>query len=193
MENSILVDIVATLQRLFVGYIPAVILGIFVGFIIGINGIVYQLFSRLFQIPNSIPSIAFLPIALILFKENETAAIFVVFVGVLWAIIVETATGIHKSRQQDNNSRVAIYYIFKALRLGMWIAWFTVIATEMLAGSKGLGFLVWNGYKANNPRYIIDALLYIAVIGVFLDQLLDLTGSVLYKIVGEKSKSSKSE
>ncbi|MBC5795157.1 nitrate transporter [Sphaerospermopsis sp. LEGE 00249] len=193
MENSILVDIVATLQRLFVGYIPAVILGIFIGFVIGINGIVYQLFSRLFQIPNSIPSIAFLPIALILFKENETAAIFVVFVGVLWAIIVETATGIHKFRQQDNNSRVAIHYIFKALRLGMWIAWFTVIATEMLAGSKGLGFLVWNGYKVNNPRYIIDALLYIAVIGVFLDQLLDLTGSVLYQIVGEQSKSSKSE
>lgn len=192
MENSILVDIVATLQRLFVGYIPAVILGIFIGFVIGMNGIVYQLFSRLFQIPNSIPSIAFLPMALILFKENETAAIFVVFVGVIWAIIVETATGIHKFRQQDNNSRVAINYIFKALRLGMWIAWFTVIATEMLVGSKGLGFLVWNGYKTNNPRYIIDALLYIAVIGVFLDQLLDLTGSILYQIVGEQSKSSKS-
>lgn len=190
MENSILVDILATLQRLFVGYIPAAALGIFIGFVIGINGVVYQLFSRLFQIPNSIPSIAFLPIALLLFKENETAAIFVVFSGVLWQIIVETATGIHRFKQEDNNFRVAIHYIFKALRLGMWIAWFTVIATEMLAGSKGLGFLVWNGYKANNPKYIIDALLYIAIIGVFLDQLLDLVGYILSQIAKDKSKSS---
>ncbi|WP_353932327.1 nitrate transporter [Okeanomitos corallinicola TIOX110] len=190
MENSILLDILATLQRLFVGYIPAAALGIFIGFVIGINGIVYQLFSRLFQIPNSIPSIAFLPMALILFKENETAAIFVVFSGVLWQIIVETATGIQKFKQQDNNFRVAIHYIFRALRSGMWIAWFTVIATEMLAGSKGLGFLVWNGYKASNPKYIIDALLYIAIIGVFLDQLLDFVGYILAQIAKDKSKSS---
>ncbi|MBD2293458.1 nitrate transporter [Anabaena sphaerica FACHB-251] len=192
MENSILLDILATLQRLFVGYIPAAVLGIFIGFVIGINGIVYQLFTRLFQIPNSIPSIAFLPIALILFKENETAAIFVVFIGVLWAIIVETATGIQQFRKQDNNFRVAIHYIFKALRIGLWIAWFTVIATEMLAGSKGLGFLIWNGYKAGNSRYIIDSLLYIAIIGVFLDQLLDLTGYILSQMLVEQGKSSKS-
>jgi ABC-type nitrate/sulfonate/bicarbonate transport system permease component len=191
MENSILLDILATLQRLLVGYIPAAIVGIFIGFVIGINGMVYQLFTRLFQIPNSIPSIAFLPIALILFKENETAAIFVVFIGVLWAIIVETATGIQQFRQQDRNFRVAIYHIFKALKIGLWIAWFTVIATEMLAGSKGLGFLAWNGYKAGNPKYTIDALLYIAIIGVFLDQLLDFIGHILSQMVAEPGKSSK--
>ncbi|MGM3304731.1 ABC transporter permease [Anabaena sp. WFMT] len=191
MENSILLDVLATLQRLFVGYIPASVLGIFIGFVIGINGIVYQLFTRLFQIPNSIPSIVFLPIALILFKENETAAIFVVFIGVLWAVIVETATGIQQFRKYDNNFRVAIHHIFKALRIGLWIAWFTVIATEMLAGSKGLGFLAWNGYKAGNPKYIIDSILYIAIIGVFLDQLLDLTGYILSQMVSDKGKSSK--
>jgi NitT/TauT family transport system permease protein len=192
MENSILLDILATLQRLFVGYIPAAVLGIFVGFVIGINAIVYQLFTRLLQIPNSIPSIAFLPIALILFKDNEAAAIFVVFIGVLWAIIVETATGIQRFRQQDNNFRIAIHYIFKALKIGLWIAWFTVIATEMLAGSKGLGFLIWNGYKIGNPKYTIDALLYIGIIGVFLDQLLDLTGYILSQMVADQGKSSKS-
>jgi NitT/TauT family transport system permease protein len=192
MENSILLDILATLQRLFVGYIPAAVLGTFIGFIIGINPIVYQLFSRIFQIPNSIPSIAFLPFAILLFQDNETAAIFVVFLGVLWAIIVETATGIRQFRQQDNNFRVAIYHIFKALRIGMWIAWFTVIATEMLAGAKGLGFLVWNGYKAGNSRYIIDALMYITIIGVFLDQIIDLTGNILHKMVNNSNQSSKS-
>ncbi|WP_016951991.1 ABC transporter permease [Anabaena sp. PCC 7108] len=188
MENSILLDVLATLQLLFVGYIPAAVLGLFIGFIIGINGIVYQLFTRIFQIPNSIPAIAFLPLALIVFKEKEPSAVFVVFFGVFWSIIIETATGIQQFRKQDNNFRVAIYHIFKALRIGLWIAWFTVIATEMLIGSKGLGFLAWNAYKTGNGKYILECILYIAIIGVLLDQLLDFTSYILSQMVTDKGK-----
>jgi ABC-type nitrate/sulfonate/bicarbonate transport system permease component len=188
MENSILLDVLASLQLLFVGYIPAAVLGLFIGFIIGINGIVYQLFTRIFQIPNSIPAIAFLPLALIVFKEKEPSAVFVVFFGVFWSIIIETATGFQQFRKQDNNFRVAIYHVFKALRIGLWIAWFTVIATEMLIGSKGLGFLAWNAYKTSNSKYILESILYIAIIGVLLDQLLDFTSYILSQMVTDKGK-----
>ncbi|WP_071191119.1 nitrate transporter [Trichormus sp. NMC-1] len=188
MENSILLDVLASLQLLFVGYIPAAVLGLFIGFIIGINGIVYQLFTRICQIPNSIPAIAFLPLALIVFKEKEASAVFVVFFGVFWSIIIETATGFQQFRKQDNNFRVAIHHVFKALRIGLWIAWFTVIATEMLVGSKGLGFLAWNAYKTSNGKYILESILYIAIIGVLLDQLLDFTSYILSQMVTDKSK-----
>jgi ABC-type nitrate/sulfonate/bicarbonate transport system permease component len=50
MKISILVDIIATLQQLFMAYIPTAVLSIFIDFIIGINGIAYQLFRRLLQI-----------------------------------------------------------------------------------------------------------------------------------------------
>ena len=142
MKSSILLDILATLQPLFLCYIPAAILGIFIGYTIGVNAIASQLFSRLLQIRNSITSIAFSPIALILLKENDIAAIFVVLIRILSSVIVEIATGIQKFCKQDNNVCVAIHYIFKALKIGLWTAWFKVIATEMLAGSKGLGFLI---------------------------------------------------
>ncbi|MEO3705727.1 hypothetical protein [Trichormus azollae] len=46
MEISILLDNIATLEQLFVGYIPTAVLSIFIDFIIGINGIAYQLFRR---------------------------------------------------------------------------------------------------------------------------------------------------
>jgi NitT/TauT family transport system permease protein len=117
-------------------------LGIFIGYTIGVNAIASQLFSRLLQIRNSITSIAFSPIALILLKENNIAAIFVVLIRILSSVIVETATGIQKCCKQDNNVCVTIHFIFKALKIGLWTAWFKVIATEMLAGSKGLGFLI---------------------------------------------------
>jgi NitT/TauT family transport system permease protein len=189
MEHSILLDFLSSLQLLFVGFIPAAVAGILLGSAIGINPLLYQLCKRLLQIPYSIPPIAFVPLAFIFFKEIEVAASIVVFFSAIWAVMINTATGMRKSRLQDNNFRVAINYIFDALRTGLWIAWFTVIAIEMLTIEKGLGFLIWNGYRGGNYNKIIEGLIYIGTIGFLLDQLLDITGNLLAKIVSEGQKS----
>ncbi|PMB49576.1 nitrate transporter [Fischerella thermalis CCMEE 5205] len=189
MEHSILLNFLSSLQLLFVGFIPAAVAGILLGSAIGINPLLYQLCKRLLQIPYSIPPIAFVPLAFIFFKEVEVAASIVVFFSAIWAVIINTATGMRKSRLQENNFRVAINYIFDALRTGLWIAWFTVIAIEMLTIGRGLGFLIWNGYRGGNYNKIIEGLIYIGTIGFLLDQLLDITGNLLAKIVSEGQKS----
>ncbi|PLZ11322.1 nitrate transporter [Fischerella thermalis] len=189
MEHSILLNFLSSLQLLFVGFIPAAVAGILLGSAIGINPLLYQLCKRLLQIPYSIPPIAFVPLAFIFFKEVEVAASIVVFFSAIWAVIINTATGMRKSRLQDNNFRVAINYIFDALRTGLWIAWFTVIAIEMLTIGRGLGFLIWNGYRGGNYNKIIEGLIYIGTIGFLLDQLLDITGNLLAKIVSKGQKS----
>lgn len=191
METSIFLDVLASLQKLFVGYIPAAVLGSVVGYLIGINAPIHQIFKRLFQIPHSIPPIALLPIALVVFGDNsEPATVVIVFLGTLWSMIINTAIGMQHFRRQKNNFRVAIFHLFHALKVGIWIAWFTVIATEMLVGQKGLGFLIWNAYKTNNANDIIEAGLYIGIIGLLLDQLLDLTGNLLSQIVSDGKKPS---
>jgi NitT/TauT family transport system permease protein len=189
MEHSILLDLLSSLQLLFVGFIPAAVSGILLGSAIGINPLLYQLCKRLLQIPYSIPPIAFVPLAFIFFKEVEVAASIVVLFSAIWAVMINTATGIRKSRVQENNFRVAINYIFDALRSGLWIAWFTVIAIEMLTIGKGLGFLIWSGYRGGNYNKIIEGLIYIGTIGFLLDQLLEITGNILAKIVSEGQKS----
>ncbi len=183
-------DILASLQRLFVGYIPAAVLGSFIGYLIGMNSMMYQLFRRIFQIPHSIPPIALLPIALIVFRENEPAAIVVVFLGTLWTMIINTAIGMQHFQRQNNNFRVAIFHIFHALKVAVWVAWFTVIATEMLTGPKGLGFVVWDSYKNGNIDSVIETILYIGIIGLLLDQFLDFTGHILSEMVSDGKKSS---
>ncbi|BAZ67247.1 MAG: nitrate transporter [Pelatocladus maniniholoensis HA4357-MV3] len=189
MEHSKLLDFLSSLQLLFVGFIPAAILGILLGSAIGTNPLLYQLCKRLLQIPYSIPPIALVPLAFIFFKEVEVAASMVVFFSAIWSVMINTATGMRKSRLQDNNFRVAISYIFDALRTGLWIAWFTVIAIEMLTVGKGLGFLIWNGYRGGNYNNIIEGVIYIGAIGFFLDQLLDITGNILAQLVSEGKKS----
>ncbi len=185
MEHSIIVDILTSLQRLFVGYIPAAVLGIFIGLVIGINSLIYQMFLRILQVPRSVVSIALLPLALLTFKQAETAAFIVVFISALWSIIIDTGKGVQQSHLHGNNIRVAVYHTFNGLRIGIWLAWFTVIATEMLIGGQGLGALVWNAYKEGNRSYIIHVLIFIGAIGFILDQLLDITGYFLSAIVSD--------
>lgn len=191
MESSIFLDVLASLQKLFVGYIPAAVLGSLVGYLIGINTPIYQILKRLFQIPHSIPPIALLPIALVIFEDNtEPATIVIVFFGTLWSMIIHTAIGMQHFRRQRNNFRAAIFHLFHALKVGIWIAWFTVIATEMLIGPKGLGFVIWSAYKAGNANSLIEVVLYIGIIGLLLDQLLDFTGNLLSQIVSDGKKPS---
>ncbi len=189
MEQTIFLEVLNSLQRLFVGYIPAAVLGIVIGSFIGINNLIYRVFKWIIQIPHSVAPIALLPLALIGFKEPEAAAIVIVFFSAIWSIIVNTATGMRLCRQQGNNFRVAINHIFDALRIGGWVAWFTVIATEMLTSNKGLGFVIWNGYKSGNYNYTIEGIIYISIIGFLIDQLLDITGHILSQLVSEGQKS----
>jgi ABC-type nitrate/sulfonate/bicarbonate transport system permease component len=183
-------DILASLQGLFVGYIPAAVLGSFIGYLIGMNSMVYQLFRLIFQIPHSIPPIALLPIALIVFQESESAATTVVFLGTLWTMIINTAIGIRHFHRQNKNFRVAIFHLFHALKASIWVAWFIVIAIEMLTGPKGLGFTLWEAYKAGNIDYIIQVIIYIGIIGFLLDQLLDFAAYILSEMVSDEKKSS---
>ena len=171
------------------GYIPAVILGIPMGMLIGMNNVIYQIFKRICHIPATIPSIALLPIALIGFKNNQQAILFLIFFSAIWEIIVNTGTGVQECRRNDNNFRSAIHYIFTGLRMGMRLAWFTLIAAEFLTGSKGIGFFIWDAYNSNMMNEIIKALLYIAIIGFLLDQLLDLAGYLISRQVTDEQKS----
>ncbi|MBD2253281.1 nitrate transporter [Nostoc parmelioides] len=190
MDQSIFLDVLTSLQKLFVGYIPAAIFGSFIGYLIGINVAVYQLMRRIFQIPNSIPPIAILPLTLVIFQESESAVAVVIFMASLWTIIINTAIGIQHFRRQNNNFRAVIFHTSHALKLGIWVAWFTVIAIEMLLASKGLGALLWNSYKSGNSNYIIEGILYIGIIGFLLDQFIDYTGYLLAQMVTDSKKSS---
>jgi NitT/TauT family transport system permease protein len=189
MEHSIFVDFLSSLQLLFVGYIPAAILGILLGSIIGINSFIYQIGKRLLQIPSSIPPVALIPMALILFRELEVATSIVVFFSSIWSLMINTATGIRTARIQGNNFRIAINYIFNAFRNSIWIAWFTVIAIEMLTVSKGLGFFIWNSYRSGNNNNLVAGIIYIGTIGFLLDQILDTTGNILSQLILGSKKS----
>ncbi len=189
MEKSIFYNLLSSLQLLLVGYIPAAVMGISVGYFIGINRFVYQICQWILQVPNTIVPIALLPIALIIFKEAEAAAIVIIFFSAIWSIIINTAIGIRSGRKQGRNSQVVVKHIFEGLKFAVWIAWFAAIAIEMLTRDRGLGFMIWNGYRSGKVNNIIEGTICIGTIGLLLNQLLGLTGNILSELVSEGQKS----
>lgn len=180
-------QILASLQRVAVGYSLSALVGIIIGTIIGSNRLLYEAFDPIFQLLRTVPPLAWLPIALAVFKDSNPAGLFVIFITAIWPIIYNTAVGVQQVPQDYKNvARVlqlsrseyfiqilipsTVPFVFTGLRIGIGLAWLAIVAAEMLRGDTGIGFFIWNSYNSSNNSEVILALIYIGVVGLLLDK-----------------------
>jgi nitrate/nitrite transport system permease protein len=178
----------ASLQRVAIGYSIAAIVGILVGVAIGVAPVLYDAVDPMFQVLRTVPPLAWLPIALAIFKDSGPAGIFIIFVTAIWPIIYNTAVGVQQTPQDYKNVAKVLRlsgreyffdilmpsivpYMFTGLRLGIGLAWLAIVAAEMLRGDTGIGFFIWNSYNSGAISEVILALFYIGVVGFLLDKL----------------------
>lgn len=179
----------SSLMLIFQAYIPAAILGIAIGRLIALTGTFYRVFQQLLQVPATIPSIALMPVALMALQKSQPAALLLVFFSGIWPVAVNTAAGMRL--WQKNRQRAGIYDIVAGLRLGMGVAWWTVIAVEMLIGGKGIGFFLFDAYNSNNPDSIIKAIACISIVGFLLDRLIDFAGYRILQLFPEEEPTER--
>jgi nitrate/nitrite transport system permease protein len=182
-------QIFASLQRVAVGFTLAAIVGIAVGILIGSSALVYDAIDPIFQILRTVPPLAWLPISLAAFRNNEPSAIFVIFITAIWPIIINTAVGVQQVPQDYKNvSRVlklskveyffnilfpaTVPYVFTGLRIGIGLSWLAIVAAEMLIGGVGIGFFIWDAWNSSMISEIILALIYVGIVGFLLDRLM---------------------
>ena len=181
-------DIVDSLRRVAIGYCAAVLLGIPLGLILGWYPAVNQVVNPVMQILRPISPIAWIPVAIIFFGVGDRAAVFLIFLGAFFPIVVAC---VERSRQRacciyrraGRNfgltppqllARVvfpaALPQILVGLRIALGIAWLVVVAAEMIAVDSGLGYLVIDS-RNSGKRYdlVVAAMLMIGVIGLVLD------------------------
>lgn len=179
----------ASLQRVAIGYSLAAVVGILVGVLIGAFPLLYEAVDPMFQVLRTVPPLAWLPIALAIFKNSGPAGIFIIFVTAIWPIIYNTAVGVQQMPQDYKNvakvlrlsSREYFFdillpsivpYMFTGLKLGIGLAWLAIVAAEMLRGDTGIGFFIWNSYNSGAISEVILALIYIGIVGFLLDKLI---------------------
>ncbi|MBF2066372.1 MAG: nitrate ABC transporter permease [Calothrix sp. C42_A2020_038] len=188
IDKGLFWQIWASLQRVAISYTLAAIVGIGLGILIGVNKTINKALDPLFQLLRTVPPLAWVPISLAALRQNEPAALFVIFVTAIWPILINTAVGVKEIPNDYNNVAkvlqlnqkeyflnilipAALPYIFTGLRIAIGLAWLAIIAAEIvMSGIVGIGFFIWNAYQNNNVSEVILALVYIGVVGLLLDK-----------------------
>jgi bicarbonate transport system permease protein len=187
-DKGLFWQILASLQRVAISYTLAAIVGIGLGILIGTNKMMSKALDPIFQLLRTVPPLAWVPIALAALRQNEPAALFVIFITAIWPILINTAVGVKQIPTDYNNVAkvlqlnrkeyffnilipAALPYIFTGLRIAIGLAWLAIIAAEIvMSGIVGIGFFIWEAYQNNNVSEVILALIYLGVVGFLLDK-----------------------
>jgi NitT/TauT family transport system permease protein len=186
-KNVLWQDIGSSLRRVAIGFGAATAIGIPLGLILGWYPAANQIVNPVMQILRPISPIAWIPVAIIFFGVGDNAAVFLIFLGAFFPIVVACVNGVSNVpffyRRAGRNfgltpaqllTRVvfpaALPQIIIGLRLALGIAWLVVVAAEMVAVDSGLGYLVIDA-RNSGKRYdlVVAAMITIGVIGLALD------------------------
>ena len=182
-------NLLASLQRVAVGFGLAALVGIPLGFLIGRVQFVGSMFGPIISLLKPVSPLAWLPIGLLVFKSANPAAIWSIFICSIWPMIINTAVGVQRVPQDYMNvARVlnlsewkvltkillpsALPYILTGVRLSIGTAWLVIVAAEMLTGGVGIGFWLWDEWNNLNVPHIIIAIVSIGLVGLLLEQAL---------------------
>jgi len=186
-DSTFLVAIVISLRRIAVGYGISVILGGLMGLAISRFSIVKDTVGNLSLGLQTLPSICWLPLALLWFGINEKAIYFVVIMGATFSITMATHAGVRnvqpifiKAGRNMGARRMTLFReviipaampsILSGLKQGWSFAWRSLMAGELLFVNLGLGHLLMMGRELNDMSRVIAVMIVIAVISILTDK-----------------------
>ena len=185
-DGSLFYGIATSMWRLAVGLgiaiVGGIILGIFMARVEAVNQTVGSLVLGL----QSIPSVAWVPLAILWFGLNDAGIIFVTAVGAVFAVTINTYTGVKNidphfiEAARNMGARgsqlitavlipAAFPYMISGFKQGWAFAWRGVIGAELLFSFLGLGFLLNAGRSLNDVSQVIAIMLVIMGIGLAVD------------------------
>ncbi|WP_333792979.1 ABC transporter permease [Hyphomicrobium sp.] len=173
---------VLSIQRVVVGFMIAMVIGIPFGLALAINKTFRELAFPPFEILRPIPPLAWVPASLIFWPTNELSIYFVTFLGAFFTIVINVLGG---ARSIDGRylqaalsmgatnwtlfSRVilpgTLPSIFTGAAVGMGITWNVVLAAEMISGGGGLGFFIWSSYIGGSLEQVVVGMISIGIAG----------------------------
>ncbi len=195
LDKGLFWHLLASLQRVALGFFLSAVIGIGVGLLIGTSQFAMRGLDPIFQVLRTVPPLAWLPLSLAAFREAQPSAIFVIFITAVWPVIINTAVGVRNVPQDYRNVAAVIRlrgpaffwkivlpaaapYIFTGLRIGIGLSWLAIIAAEMLIGGVGIGFFIWDAWNSSNLSDIIVALIYVGLVGYALDRVVAFAGNL---------------
>lgn len=178
--------VVASLARVFAALAAAILVGVPVGLAIGISTVGRGIFDPLLEFLRPIPPLAYLPLVIIWFGIGEPSKILVIAIAMLAPVALSTASGVRGvSRERVNAARSlgatrrqvvrhvilpsALPSILTGLRIALGAGWSTLVAAELVAATRGLGFMIQSAAQFLVTDVVIMGILVIAAIAFVLE------------------------
>jgi len=179
----------ASVGRVFLGYALALIVAAPLGFYLGLHEQAEETARPLVQFLRPLAPPAWIPLAILWFGIGDAPAVFIIFIGTVLTLLtgtiaavrgvekrlVQTALTLGASRAQAVWQVIlpaTLPEMLTLLRLGLGLAWMCVVAAEMVAVSRGLGFLILEARNTFSTATVLAGMLTIGAIGLGLDALL---------------------
>ncbi|MDP3033946.1 MAG: ABC transporter permease [Methanobacteriaceae archaeon] len=188
MNGQLVQDTSLTLMRVVLGLTVSALVGIPLGILMGWSNTVKDFSSLMVGILRPIPPIAWIPFAILWFGVGLESAIFIIFVGSVFPILINTMDGVKRVDKVllesaytlgASNSQVlrkvavpaSLPSIVTGLKVGVGVGLMCTVAAEMIGSNSGLGYLIFTSTSMLDTGSAIVGMLAIGVIGLGADYL----------------------
>ncbi|EOX7395851.1 taurine ABC transporter permease TauC, partial [Enterobacter quasiroggenkampii] len=181
MDATLWQHLGASLARILVALLAAVIIGIPVGIAMGLSPTVRGILDPLIELYRPVPPLAYLPLMVIWFGIGETSKILLIYLAIFAPVAMSALAGV-KSAQQvriraaqslgASRTQVLLFVILPGalpeiltgLRIGLGVGWSTLVAAELIAATRGLGFMVQSAGEFLATDVVLAGIAVIAAI-----------------------------
>jgi NitT/TauT family transport system permease protein len=187
----VFVDLLHSVLHFSIGMIAALIIGIPIGMMMGWFTKFNRILDPIIEMLRPIPPLAWIPFAIIWLGLTPVSAGFLIFIGAVFPIIINTFTGLKNvPRIYVEAARVlgcmqdrdliryvalpsALPSIAAGIRIAIGVGWMCLVAAEMFGVSKyGLGFKIWHHYYLHQMDMVLVYMMVLGFLGLFIDKVL---------------------
>jgi taurine transport system permease protein len=197
VSNSTLTQhTLASLGRVFGAFLLAMLTAVPIGILMGVNRFVRGLFDPIIEFYRPLPPLAYLPLVIIWLGIGEFPKVFLIFLAIFAPMAIAARAGVRSvsteqihaayamgATQQQVISQVimkaALPEIFTGMRIGIGVGWTTLVAAEMVAANRGLGFMVLNAAENLASDTVIMGIFIIGIFAFAFDLLIRYLEKVL--------------
>uniref|UniRef100_A0AAU3H3V1 ABC transporter permease n=1 Tax=Streptomyces sp. NBC_01401 TaxID=2903854 RepID=A0AAU3H3V1_9ACTN len=188
-DGTLADDALASLRRVLLGFALGTLLAVPVGFLMGWYPVARGLLEPYVQFFRTVPPLALIPLAIVLMGIGEVPKIFVIFLAAFLSSVVAAFQGVvGVDRTLIDAARVlgardgtiflkvvvpaSAPFILVGMRIGLGSAWGTLVAAELIAAQKGLGYEMQKAQLYYDLPTIFVGVITIGLLGLLMDRLL---------------------
>ena len=186
MDATLWQHLAASLTRIAIALLAATLIGVPTGILMGLSETARGILDPLIELYRPVPPLAYLPLIVIWFGIGETSKVLLIYLAIFAPVVMSTLAGVKSAQQVRLRAAQslgatrwqmlwfvllpgALPEILTGLRIGLGVGWSTLVAAELIAATRGLGFMVQSAGEFLATDVVLAGIAVIALIAFTLE------------------------